>query len=99
MSIPDDKATRVPAPLDKQVRAARRREGRKHWLPYFAGAGAVWPLAELWLVPALNLSHTASHGVALGVAALAGFLTQAFVKRINDPPDEGALPPDRDPAV
>lgn len=98
MGISNEKATRVPAPLEKQVRAARRREERNKWIPYFAGAFTVLPLAELWLVPALPVSSKAGHWIALALAALGGFLTEAIYKRLHDPP-ERPLPGDRDEAV
>ena len=67
-------------------------------MPYFAGAFTVLPIAEIWLIPALELSGKTGHAVAMSVALLAGFLTRALFKRLHDPP-EPSLPSDRDRAV
>ena len=96
MSISDEKAPRVPRPLEKQLRAASDEVGQ--WTPYFAGAFAVWPLMQFGLVPALELSATAGEWLALSVAVLAGFVAQAIFTGFLNPP-EPPVPPDRDEAV
>ena len=86
MSIPEEKPPIVPPPRHEQVRRAQRRQAEPLvWGPYFAGALAVMPLAELWLVPALGLSTKTGHAVAIVLAVLAGFLTQAIYKRFHEP--------------
>ena len=96
MSIFNQKDRRGPRPLEKYFRAAGEELGQ--WTPYFAGAFAVWPLMQFWLVPALELSAKVGYWLALSVAVVAGFATQAFFTLFLDPPESPA-PLDRDAAV
>src|SRR5687768_1320795 len=98
MSISEKKARQSPDPPEQQLHTAPWLRKPWQWLPYYVGAFAVLPFLERWLRPVLKFSLPVRRGVTLLIALLAGFLMQAVVDRLRDPPDR-RLPRDRDEAV
>ena len=95
MSVSDEKAPKVPPPVEQPLHIAPWRRKPLQWLPYYMGAFAVLPFLERWLRPVLNFSLPVRRGLTLLIAFLAAFVMQAVVDRFRDPPDR-PLPRDRD---